>query len=86
MEDVEAQRSSKNRVQGTVELKGINKTAEDFFQVVTKRGGLLDSIKRKLRAVKYMEIKIRMDGATPHAGKGNLDKLRAAGSAVVGIL
>ena len=48
--------------------------------MVTKRGGLQDAIKRKLRAVKHMEIKIRMDGATPHTGEGNLDKLRVAGS------
>ena len=34
VEDVEAQRSSTNRVQGTVELKGINVTPEDFFQRV----------------------------------------------------
>ena len=26
-----------------------------------------------------MEIKIRIDGATPHTGKGNLDKLHAEG-------
>ena len=38
VEDVESQRSSKNRAQGTVELKGINVTA-DFFEMVTKRGG-----------------------------------------------
>ena len=81
VEDVEAQRSSKNRIQGTAELKGINVTAEDFFRMVIMRGGLLDAIKRKLRAVKHMEIKIRMDGATPHTGNGNLDKLRVAGSA-----
>ena len=28
-----------------------------------------------------MEIKIRMDGATPHTIKGHLDKLPASGSA-----
>ena len=30
-------------------------------------------------AVKHLEIKIHIDGAIPHTGKGNLDKLRNAG-------
>ena len=42
-----------------------------------KRAGLLDSIKRKLRSVKHLQITIRLDGATPHKGYGNLEKLRA---------
>ena len=58
VENVEAQRLSKNRVQGTVELKGINVTTEDFFQKVTKRGELLDC-KEKIAAVNnYTIIKL----------------------------
>ena len=52
--------------------------------MVTTRERLLDSMNRKLRAVKHMVITLPMDGATPHTGKGNLDNLRAAGK--VGIL
>ena len=80
-EEVEAQRSSKKRTRGTIELKGVNVTAEDFLKMVTKRGGLLDTIKRKLVAVKHLEIEIQIKGATPHTGKGNLDKLRNADQA-----
>ena len=46
--------------------------------MIKKRGGILDMIKRKLIAVKHLEIKVQIDGATPHTGNGNLDKLRAA--------
>ena len=49
------------------------------------RGKLLYSIKRKLPAVKDLEIKIRMDDATTYSDKENLteenlDMLHAAGS------
>ena len=49
--------------------------------MATERGRLLDSIKKKLNAVRHKEIKIRMDDATPHTRKGNLNKLRATRSA-----
>ena len=57
------------------------RTVSNINVMLTKRGGSLDSIKRKLRAVQHTVIKIQMDGATPHTGKGNRDKLRAASSA-----
>ena len=47
--------------------------------MVIKRRGLLDCIKRKLRAAKHLQITVRLDGATPHTGYGNFEKLRARG-------
>ena len=45
VEEREAQRLSKNRARGTIELRGVNVTAEDFLKMVTKRSGLVDTIK-----------------------------------------
>ena len=44
-----------------------------FYNMVNKRGGLLDFIMRKLRATKHFQIAIRLDGATPHTGHGNFE-------------
>ena len=62
VENVEAARESKNRPRGTLETKGANVDADSFHNIVVKRGGLLDSIKRKLRAAKHLQITICFDG------------------------
>ena len=79
VENVEAARGSKNRPHGTLETKGANVHADSFYNMVVRRVGLLDSIKRKLRAAKHLQVTIRLDDATPHSGRGNLEKLRARG-------
>ena len=78
-ENVEAARGSKNHSRGTMEIRGVNASATSFYNMVIKRGGLLDCIKRKLRAAKHLQITVRLDGATPHTGHGNFEKLRARG-------
>ena len=62
---MEVQRSSPK----AVEFKGDYVTATDFLYIVTKRGGLIDSIKRTLDAVKHIEIRVQMDDATPYTGR-----------------
>ena len=76
-EHVEAARWSKIRSRGTMEIRGVNASATLSYNMVIKRGGLLDSIKRKLHAVKHLQITVRLDGATLHTGHGNFEKLRA---------
>ena len=70
-----------------MEIKGVNASATLFYNMVIKRGRLLDCIKRKLRAVKHLQITVRLDGyLTPHTGHGNFEKLRARGQVVAGTL
>ena len=57
----------------------MNASAALFYNMVIKRGGLLDCIKRKLLAAKHLQITVRLDGATPHTGHGNFEKLKARG-------
>ena len=64
VENVEAARESKNRPRGTLETKGANVDADSFYNMVVKRGGLLDSIKRKLRAAKHLQIQFAL--MVPH--------------------
>ena len=52
-----------------MELKGVNVTVDDSLNMVTMRVGLLDSIKRKLRAVKLKEIRIQMNGGGTQQSK-----------------
>ena len=76
---VEAARWSKSHSRGTMEVRGVNASTTLFCNMVIKRGGLLDCIKRKLRAAKHLEITVRLDVATPHTGHGNFEKIRARG-------
>ena len=62
-----------------MEVRGVNASTTLFYNMVIKRGGLLDCIKRKLRAAKHHQITVRPNGATPHTGHGNFEKLRARG-------
>ena len=57
----------------------MNASATLFCNMVIEMRGLLDSIKRKLRAATHLQIIIRLDGATPHTGHRDIEKLRASG-------
>ena len=46
-----------------MEIRGVNASVTLFYNMVIKRGGLLDCIKRKLRAAKPLQITVRLDGA-----------------------
>ena len=50
-----------------------------YLEIVTKKGGLLDSVKSKMPWLKGEDIVVQHDGATPHTGKGNEDKLKELG-------
>ena len=78
-ENVEAARGSKNCSRGTLEIRDVSASATLFYNMVIKRGGLLDCIQRKLRAAKHLQITVWLDSATPHTGHGNFEKLRARG-------
>jgi hypothetical protein len=74
-----AKRTSKNRVKGTRELKGVNVTAERYYDVMTKDDGVISSIKKKMGHLKNVTITIQQDGAKPHTGYNNVDLLNAFG-------
>ena len=78
-EHVEAKNTSKNRVKGTMELKGVNVTSERYYDMMTKVGGVISSIKQKMSHLKNVNIIIQQDGAKPHTGCNNVDLLNAFG-------
>lgn len=45
-ERVPAENSSKNRAAGTLEVKPVNVTAEYFFEVMTRPGGVLEMVRK----------------------------------------
>jgi hypothetical protein len=76
---VTAKRDSKNRKAGTVEQKSTTMDSAKYFEIVTKEGGLLDSVKRNMPWLKGKDIIVQHDGAPPHTGKGNEEKLKEVG-------
>ena len=53
---VTAKRSSKNRLAGTLEIKGVNVDAANYLEMNTKRSGVLDAIRQKLYHLKNESI------------------------------
>jgi hypothetical protein len=76
---VPAKRNSVHRPAGTLEAKGFNLTAETYMDMMTKEGGILDTIKEKMPWAKNDKIVIQHDGAPGHNGKGNSVFLAQAG-------
>ena len=77
--NVGAARASNYRSRGTLKIRGTNASATLSYNMVSKMGGLLDSIKRKLLATKHLHVTIRFEDTTLHTGHGNFEKLRARG-------
>ena len=50
--------------------------AQNYLDMNIKRGGVLEAIRRKL---KDGSIYVQYDGAKPHTGKQNVDKLTDGG-------
>ena len=76
---VTAKRDSKNRKKGTIEQKSTTMDSAKYYEILTKEGGLLDSVKRKMPWLKGEDVTVQHDGATPHTGKGNEENLKQAG-------
>jgi hypothetical protein len=76
---VPAARNSKNRAKGTDVMEDISVDAEAYYDIMTRPGGLLDTLKTACPYLKGMHIIIQHDGAKPHNGKGNLVKLNEYG-------
>ena len=47
-----------------------------YLEIVTKEGGLVDSVKRKMPWLKGKDVIVQHDGAAPHTGKGNEEKMK----------
>ena len=79
-EMVPAVRDSKNRNTGTLEIKSINVTAAAvYLDKVIGPDGLLDTIKRNHPDWHGKRIIIQGDGASPHTGHHNIEKMNKAG-------
>jgi hypothetical protein len=74
-----AKRTSKNRLAGTLETHPLSVDATVYYDMMTKQGGILDCIKAEMFWLKEDGIYIQHDGASPHNGKGNRERLREAG-------
>ena len=78
-EMVSAQKTSKNRVAGTLEIKPMNVTADVYLEKIIGEGGLLDTIKGNHPGWHDKRIIIQQHGATPHTGQHNVEKMNKAG-------
>lgn len=76
---VPAKKNSVHRPAGTLEAKGYNLTSETYLDIMTREGGILDTIKEKMPWAKNDNIVIQHDGAPGHNGKGNSVFLAQAG-------
>jgi hypothetical protein len=74
-----AQRNSANRPAGTPVVNCLSLTAEVYLDMMTRNGGILDTIKQKMPWAQDANIVIQHDGAPGHEGAGNRDALAAAG-------
>jgi hypothetical protein len=55
--------------------------SEYYYELCTMEGGVLDKVNEAMPWRKDTGIKIQMDWASPHKGKGNFDVLNVAGLA-----
>lgn len=71
-----AKKASKNHAKGEVYLKPANMDAALFLDLCTKH--MIPAIKQKMAHLPL--VLVQMDGARAHTGKGNVEKLNAAGA------
>jgi hypothetical protein len=70
-----AQRASKNHKRGDIYDVDCNLIADIFFEIMTDQ--VFPAIRQKLQWLDA--VAIRLDGATPHTGHGNIEKLNEVG-------
>ena len=80
-DEIDAQRSSRNRPRGTPELHEYQVNSATFLDLMVREGGVLDLFDRALPWRQPMEFTIEMDNAKPHVGNHNFDTLREAAAA-----
>ena len=74
-----AKRNSKNRAKGTPVMEDMSVDSVAYFDLMTREDGLLSTLKKIAPYLKGQRIVIQHDGAKPHNGKGNLEKLNEYG-------
>jgi hypothetical protein len=75
-----AQRTSKNRVKGTNEMQPRSLDSDFYYELFTKRGGVIDAIKKKMFPALHRTIYIQQDGARPHTGRNVMHAIETFGS------
>jgi transposase len=76
---VPAKRNSKNRVAGTPVMEDVSVDSVAYHDMMTREDGLLPTLKRIAPYLKGSRIIIQHDGAKPHNGRGNLERLNEYG-------
>jgi len=76
-----AKRDSKHHRKGDTVLKCYTVDADAYYDMMTRKDGVLDMIKAKLPWMKGKTIIIQHNGASPHHGKTNVRRLAEAGQA-----
>ena len=74
-DDKIAGKRSKNHERGDIYKVPASLTANLYYDLLTKEGGIIDCIKAKYRLPEGVNIIVQQDGATPHTGKDNLNKI-----------
>ena len=77
----QAQRRSKHRDKGTVEMKSVSCTAEAYYEMHVKPFGVIEAIVDKMPWLcgPGKHIYVQHDGAAPHTGGGNNELLNLEG-------
>ena len=60
-------------------MEDISVDSAAYYDIMTRDGGLLSTLKKIAPLLKSSRIIIQHDGAKPHNGKGNLVKLNEFG-------
>jgi hypothetical protein len=74
-----AKKNSKGRAKGSMVMTDISVDADVYYDIVSREGGLIHTLKRKYPFLKKVRVVIQHDGATPHKGKGNFKRLNDFG-------
>lgn len=74
-ERVPAQRNSVNRPRGTLITTPLSLTADIYYDLFTKDGGVIDAIKTKMPWMQGRLLKVQQDGAKPHIGHDNINRI-----------
>jgi hypothetical protein len=75
----QAIRNSIHRPRGADVITPVSLDSEKYYQMMTRPGGVIESIKQKMPWMVGREIVVQHDGAPVHEGRGNLLRLNEAG-------
>lgn len=75
----QAKRNSINRPAGTDVVESVSLNADVYYDLMTRDGGILQTIREKMPWARDANIVIQHDGAPGHWGGGNNVRLPAAG-------